>query len=282
MRPLVLTGPTAAGKTSLALDLAERHGAIVVSMDAMQVYRGMDVGTGKVSLADRARVPHRCIDIREPDEPFSAADFAAEAEAAIATGRPVILCGGTPFYLRAFLVPLVEAPAVDPALRASLEALDNPHAALLEVDPVLASRLHPNDRVRLVRGLEYHALTGRRLSEVHDADAQSRRDAEVVWIDAPDLAQRIDRRVLSMIDEGYVAETERLLSRFSRDIKPLLSLGYRHMVAHVLDGLPLAEAVALTQRDTRRFARKQRSFFRSLGLEPGGDPALAAARAFAG
>lgn len=282
MRPLVLTGPTAAGKTALALDLAERHGAIVVSMDAMQVYRGMDVGTGKVSLADRARIPHRCIDIREPDEPFSAADFAAEVEAALAAGQPVILCGGTPFYLRAFLAPLVEAPPVDPAVRARFEALENPHAALLEVDPLLASRLHPNDRVRVVRGLEYHALSGRRLSEMHDADARSRRDAEVVWLDAPDVAERIDQRVFSMIDEGYVAETERLLSRFPRDIKPLLSLGYRHLVAHVLDGLPLAEAVALTQQDTRRFARKQRSFFRSLGLSPGGDPALAAARAFAG
>jgi len=281
MKPLVLTGPTAAGKTAAALEIAERHGAIVVSMDAMQVYRGMDVGTGKVSLADRARVEHRCVDIREADEPFSAADFAAEASAAIATGRPVILCGGTPFYLRAFLVPLVEAPPVDPALRTRLESLENPHAALLDVDPALASRLHPNDRVRVVRGLEYKALTGRRLSEVHDADRRARRDAEVVWLDAPDLAERIDRRVLSMLEEGYVAETERLLARFPRDIKPLLSLGYRHVAAHLLDGLPLAEAVALTQQDTRRFARKQRSFFRSLGLAPGGDPALAAARAFA-
>mgnify|MGYP001561953071 CR=1 FL=1 len=239
-------------------------------MDAMQVYRGLDVGTGKVSVDDRRRVEHRNIDVRDPDETFSAADFVAEAEVAIATGRPVVLCGGTPFYLRAFLFPLVAAPPVNAALRAELEALEDPHPLLAAVDPVLAARLHPNDRVRVVRGLEFHRLTGRPLSSAHADDPRNRRDAEVILLDADDLPERIDRRVLEMVDQGYVAETARVLERYPREVKPLLSFSYRHLVAHVLDGLPLAEAVALTQRDTRRFARKQRSFFRSLGLEPAG------------
>jgi tRNA dimethylallyltransferase len=263
---LVLVGPTAAGKTELALALCERWNATLVSMDAMQVYRGMDIGTAKTPPARRAGVPHRCVDIRNPDQPFSAADFVAEADAVVG---PMVLCGGTTFYLRAWLDGLVPAPPPDPELRARLEGLGDAHAELARVDPALAARLHPHDRVRLVRGLEFHALTGRPLSAAWAEQAPVTRDATVCWIDRPDLYPRIDQRVEAMMAEGYLEEVRGLLARgFGRELKPMQSLGYRHLAAHLHGELTLEEAVRLTARDTRHLARKQRGFLRARGLEP--------------
>lgn len=273
----MLVGPTGAGKTDASLEIADRFGATVVSMDAMQVYRGMDIGTAKVSAEARAAIPHRCIDIRNPDEPFSAADFVAEAAQ---ESGPVVLCGGAPFYLRAWLCGLVPTPPVDLALRAALEALPDLHARLTEVDPVLAARLHPNDRMRVVRGLEIHALTGRPLSALHAEDPHQRRDAEVIWIDRDDLYEGLDRRVDGMMAAGYLEEVRGLLEQgWGRELKPMQSLGYRHLAAHLAGELSLDEAVRLTKRDTRHLARKQRGFFRSLGLSPTADVNRAAARA---
>jgi tRNA dimethylallyltransferase len=274
--PLVLVGPTGAGKTAASLRIAERYGLTVVSMDAMQVYRGMDIGTAKATPEERARVPHRCIDVCDPVEPFDATGFAAEVEA---VGPRALPCGGAVFYLRAWMQPLVDVPRVDPALRAALEALPDPHARLCEVDPVLAARLHPNDRVRVVRGLEVHAMTGRRLSELHAADPRTRRPCTLAWVDRHDLAEVLDRRLDAMLEAGYLAEVERLLaSGVPRDCKPMQSLGYRHLSDHLHGDVTLDEAVRRTRRDTHAFVRRQRSFLRSLGIAPGTDPdALAAA-----
>jgi tRNA dimethylallyltransferase len=280
VRPLVLLGPTGAGKSDAALRVAERWGATIVSMDAMQVYRGFDIGTAKVPAEIRAQVPHRCIDVREADEPWSAADFVAEADG---VRGPMILVGGTTFYFRAWQRPLVETPRVDPALRASLEALPDPHATLREVDPVLAARLHPNDRVRIVRGLEVHALTGRPLSALHAEDPGIARPAEVVWVDRPDLYEGLDARVETMMAAGYLDEVATLLARgWARTLKPMLSLGYKHLAAHLAGEIALDEAVRLTKRDTRHLARRQRGFLRSAGLSAGGDVDAAAACAFGG
>lgn len=278
MKPLVLLGPTGAGKSDVALRLAERYGATVVSMDAMQVYRGMDIGTAKLPAADRARVPHRCIDVRDPDQPFTAADFVAEADA---VQGPMILCGGTTFYFRAWERGLVPAPPVDPALRAELEALPDPHRLLAEVDPALAARLHPHDRVRVIRGLEVWRATGRRLSDLHAEAPRARRPCEVVWLDRDDLYEALDRRVLGMMAAGYLDEVAGLLAAgWSRALKPMRSLGYLHLAAHLAGELELEEAVRRTQRDTRHLARKQRMFLRNAGYVPGGDPEEAARRAF--
>lgn len=287
---LVLAGPTAAGKTEAALAVAERHGATVVSADAMQVYRGMDVGTAKASPAEQARVPHVGIDAVDPDQPFDARDFVALADGVLAAGGPVVVAGGTSFYVRALQRGLVETPPVDPALRAELETLDDPHAALAAVDPTLAARLHPHDRVRLVRGLEVWHQAGVRLSELQDAHAAAPDRIRVLGLclDRDDLDARIDARAVRMIGDGYVDEVRRLLDAgYHRDLKPMRSLGYRHLCDHVLDGLPLDEAVRRTQRDTRRFARKQRTWTNTLRLPvvraAHVDAALAAAtRAFGG
>lgn len=267
-RVVAVAGPTSAGKSALALGLAERLGWTLVSADAMQVYRGLDVGTGKPSAEERARVPHVGVDVAEPGEPFDAADFVALCDAAMAAG-PVVVCGGTALYLQALRRGLVEAPAGGPALRAELSALPDLHAALMAVDPALAARLHPHDHVRLLRGLEVHALTGERLSALQEAHAAmpDRHELVGVWLDRDDLDARIDARVLAMMDAGYLAEVRGLLERgVSPDCKPMRSLGYRHLTEHALAGLPLDEAVRRTQRDTRAFARKQRTWRKALPL----------------
>lgn len=278
MAPLVLLGPTGAGKSALALRLAECHGATIVSMDAMQVYRGMDIGTAKPTESERRRVPHAGIDLRDPDEAWSAADFVAMADA---VSGPRILAGGTTFYFRAWQQGLVATPAADPVLRAELERLPDPHTRLQEVDPVLAARLHPNDRVRVIRGLEVFHATGTPLSALHAADAGLRRPAEVVWVDRVDLYEHIDRRVDTMMAEGYLDEVSRLLAAgYDRTLKPMRSLGYKHLAAHLAGELSLGEAVTLTKRDTRHFARRQRTFLRSAGFTPEGDADAAAQRCF--
>lgn len=270
MRPiLVIGGPTAAGKTDAAIAVASRwRGVRLISADAMQVFRGFDVGTGKPDSATLAAFPHACIDIRDADEPYSAADFAADADAIIHEQDRVVVVGGTGFYLRALLVGLAPAPSADPQLRAELEALEHPHAELARIDPVMASRLHPNDRVRVIRALEVFHKLGRPFSEVQAEFAfdEPRHDAARLWLDRADLEARIDARVLHMVRAGYVDEVEGLLKAgISADTRPMRSLGYRWMVAHLREGLPLADAIANTQRDTRRFARKQRLMLRSIG-----------------
>lgn len=264
---LVIAGPTASGKTEAALAVAERFDGVVMSADAMQVYRGMDIGTAKVTDEERARVTHFGIDMVNPDESFDANDFVAEADRVVAMGKPVIIAGGTSFYLRAFIRGLVQTPTVDPALRAELEASDGLHERLQAVDPVLAARLHPNDRVRLIRGLEVYLQSGKRLSDLQaEHKAQPDRVRAVgLCLERDDLYDRINRRVLMMMEAGYLAEVEALLGKgYDRSLKPMLSLGYRHLTSHLLDGLPLEEAVRLTQRDTRHFSRKQRTWMNTL------------------
>lgn len=279
-RALVLAGPTAAGKSALGLALAERIGGVILSGDAMQVYRGMDIGTASPSAAERARVPHFAIDVVEPTEPFSAGDFLVEAERAFSTGCPVVVVGGTSLYLRALVRGLAATPAISGAIRARVQALPDPHETLSEIDPPLAARLHANDLQRVHRGLEVFYATGERLSDLQAAHAAEpdRVFARGLWLDRNDLDQRIDARVHLMIEAGYVDEVRALLDRgVPRDARPMRSLGYRHLCDHLLDALPLAEAIRRTQRDTRRFARKQRTWRKHLGYPEALSDAMAQA-----
>lgn len=265
---LVLGGPTATGKTDAALEVARRFDVELVSADAMQVYRRLDIGTAKPGPEVLAAHPHHGIDIRDVGEDFDAADFAQMSDEVVAAGKNVVVAGGTGFYIRALLVGLAPTPEPDPAIRAEVEALEDAHAALSEVDPELASRLHPNDRVRVTRGLEVFRQTGRPLSRIHAEHAfdEPRHASVRLLLDRDDLKERIDARVLSMMDRGYLDEVRGLLaSGVDPMCKPMRSLGYRWLAAHLAGDVDLDEAVRRTQRDTRRLARKQRGMFRAVG-----------------
>lgn len=221
-RPLhVVTGPTASGKSALALELAAELDLEIVSMDSMAVYRGMDIGTAKPTAAERARVPHHLIDLVAPAETFDTArwcDAAARAlEDITARGRAPLVVGGTPLYLMAFFKGMMEGPAADPALRAELEAREDAdpgslYAELLAKDPIAAARIHRKDRRRIVRALEVHRLTGRPISERQDHFERQDwlRPCRIVAVqrERDDLHRRVRARTEQMLDRGLLAETE--------------------------------------------------------------------------
>jgi tRNA dimethylallyltransferase len=266
---LVIGGPTAAGKSGLALAIAEKFDAVVVSADAMTVWRGLDVGTAKPSANELARVEHRCIDVRDLHEDFNVADFLAEVDRARAERPRVVVAGGTPFYLAALVRPMAELPGPNPTIRAELEALANPWDQLRELDPPMAEKLHPNDLVRVIRALEVHRITGRPMSEVQAGPpARPPIAGTVVWLDRPDLRERITLRLEDMKLRGYLEETRAALDAGAPlDHRVLRSFAYRHLVDHIVDGLDLDEAFRRTDRDTWRLARKQRTWARGLGFQ---------------
>lgn len=276
---VALVGATATGKSSLALQIAEGLGTPVelISVDSMQVYRGMDIGTAKASPAEQALVPHWLIDVADPDDPMDARRFADLSAAAIADihfrGGVPILVGGTGLWLRALLHGLMPAPPADRALRLALEQLGPAalHARLSEADPVAATRIHPNDAVRCIRALEVLELTGRTISE-HQAEhaAQPPRHQAlqlgVRWPRAT-LYAHIDARTQAMFDAGFVDEVRSLLAAgHARTLRPMGALGYKHVCAALAGEIPMEDAVRLTQRDTRRYAKRQATWF---GNDPG-------------
>jgi len=276
---IVLAGPTGAGKTELAIGLAERLGAEIVSADSQAVYRHFDLGTAKPTPEQRTRVPHHLVSIVEPAEAFSAARWATLADGAIADitarGRRVVVAGGTGLYLRVLLHGLTDTPP-DPAVRRALEqeahrvGPEAMHRRLAEVDPDAAARLAAADVLRVVRALEIHATTGSPPSRLRAAHGfqQARYPARLFFLDPgrEDLEARIAERTRRMFAQGLVAETERLAARGFRDTAPMRSVGYRQALA-VVDGTMTAEqAEGETFLETRRYAKRQRTWFRR---EPG-------------
>jgi tRNA dimethylallyltransferase len=279
VRIVVVAGPTASGKTALAIELAQHLRGEVVGADSQQLYRGLDVGTAKPSADERAAVPHHLIDNAEPGEGWDAARFVRLADEAIAAivarGHLPLVVGGTGLYLRALLHGVVEAPGRDPALRARLEeeamALGRPalHARLAELDPEAAARIRPNDLVRVVRAIEI-AASGRTQSERfrEHAFAPQRYGARILALDLPreELHRRIDARVAAMFAGGLIDEAGALIARFGDRIPVKLPIGYRAAIAVARGELSLAEAVRTVQGETRRYARRQIVWLRR---EPG-------------
>jgi tRNA dimethylallyltransferase len=273
---LVLAGPTATGKSELAAELARAVGGAVVSADSRQIYRGLDVGTAKPTAAERARVPHHCLDLVEPGEPFDAARFRSAAGAAIADirarGRVPLVVGGTGLYVRALLRGLCPAPPARPALRAELEEIatrEGPaslHRRLASVDPALAARLAPRDARRIVRALEVALASGVPLSRLQEAHAFGERPYEALLIGlarpTAELDGRIATRAHAMVAAGFLDEARGLVARGL----VVDAVGYREMLACVEGRCDLAAALAATIRATRRFAKRQRTWFRR---EPG-------------
>jgi tRNA dimethylallyltransferase len=265
---IALMGPTASGKTDLALELAEALDLAVLSVDSRQLYRGMDVGTAKPTAAQRRRVRHELLDLRDPDQPINLQEFTELAQAAIAAEHRrrgvALLVGGSGLYLESLLRGLAP-PAVppQPALRAQLAALGQPlcHGLLRQADPEAATRIMPADAVRTQRALEVLYATGRPLSSQRRLQPPPWRVLEI-GLQPTNLRERIQRRTVCMYEEGLVEETAALLERFGADCPLLRTMGYdeaRRLLAGELDR---SAAIALTERRTRQYAKRQRTWFR--------------------
>jgi tRNA dimethylallyltransferase len=279
----VVVGPTASGKTELAIQLCEEHCGEIVSADSVQVYRYFDIGSGKSSAAELSRARQHLIDVIEPSEPMDAARFAELAEQAIAEirarGKRPIVCGGTFLWVRALIHGLVPAPPADPAIRArhQLRAAEagrgGLHADLARVDPEAARRLAPNDFVRVSRALEVHELTGVRMSEWQAAHGfkTTRHNVRLLGVarEKEDLERRILARCQAMLRAGWVAEAEQLLLRGFAGTRPFASVGYKQVALALETGkvLDLAELELLIFRATRIFARRQRTWLRDQPIE---------------
>lgn len=278
-RVLAVVGPTACGKTSLALALAERLECEIISADSMQVYRGLDIGTAKPSTAELARVPHHLIDVAEPDEDFSVARYQALGREAIARvaarGRLPVVVGGTALYVRALLRDYdFAAPGADPELRRVLarEAVDHGvarlRAELERVDARAAARIHPNDLRRTIRALEVWRLTGQPLSATWRSGRLLYHALLVgIDLDREVLYRRIDARVDHMVRRGLVDEVRALVARgFGPWLISGQALGYKEIVEHLAGRATLEDAVALIKQATRNYAKRQLTWFRR---EPG-------------
>lgn len=273
-----LVGPTAVGKTALALELARAYDAEIISVDSMQVYRYLDIGTAKATPEERRLVPHHLIDIVDPDEDYSLARFLADAAKALADigrrGKAALLTGGTGLYLRGLREGIFDLGPVDEQLRAELarrlaeEGGAALHTELQRLDPESAGRIHPNDRQRLLRALEIFYHSGIPWSEHL---RQSRQHAllppEVPVIglacQRDILYERINRRVESMLAAGLIDEVQGLLDRgYGPELPPMQAIGYRHMVQYLNGSWTLEQARELLARDTRRYAKRQLTWFR--------------------
>jgi tRNA dimethylallyltransferase len=273
--PLFLGGPTACGKSELALLLAEKLGGEIISVDSMQVYRGLDIGTAKPTPAERARIPHHLLDVVELNEPFDAAKFCALAGAAMlaiqSRGRRPIFCGGTGLYFKAYLEGLGEAPPSDAALRAELEAtpLDTLLCELAERDPATFERIDRQNPRRVIRAVEVIRLTGKPFSsqraEWADAPHTTHHAPRLFVLSRPkpDLDARINARVETMFAQGLVAETQHLLERgLAQNPTAMQAIGYRQVVEHLRGERSLAETVELVKIKTRQYAKRQMTWFR--------------------
>jgi tRNA dimethylallyltransferase len=280
--PLVaIVGPTASGKSALGLAVAREFGGEIVSVDSVQVYRGFDIGTAKPSRAERAEVPHHLLDFLEPDQVFTAGDFRREGLRVLADlrsrGRLPVLVGGTGLYLRALLMGLFEGPKRCEALRTRLRQVaarrgpDFLHHLLARLDPAAAARIHPRDHQKLIRAIEVCWTAGRPISALFQQGRKPLQGFRVLTLglnpDRNQLRQRIERRVERMFACGLLEETRAALARPDAGrLKPLQALGYAQACAALRGEVSVGEAIRLAQAATRRYAKRQMTWFRR---EPG-------------
>lgn len=285
---IVLSGPTAVGKTEIAIELAEEFGMEIVNADSLQVYRLLDIGTAKPTPEERLRVTHHLIDIVDPDEPFNTGIYQEKADEVIQAlwRREIvpIVVGGTGLYIRALTRGICQTPEDDNVQKARKEAirkelkkrlhekgLPELYKELQRVDSALAAILHPSDSQRILRGLEIYYLTGTPLShfqKLHRFAEERYRSVKIfLYRDKAELVERINRRVLAMIDKGLCQEVEHILSLgYSPQLKPLQSIGYSQIIAHLEGRMSLEEAIRDIQKETRLYAKRQFTWFRK---EPG-------------
>jgi tRNA dimethylallyltransferase len=273
---VVLLGPTASGKTALSLALAEKFDGEIVSCDSVAVYRDFEIGTAKPSMAERALVPHHCLDIVSPEGDYSAGDYQRDARAAIreitARGRLPVVTGGTGLYLRAMLEGLFEGPRRSEPLRARLRRSAARHGAgwlsrvLDQLDPTAAARIHANDTPKLIRAIEVSLEARRPITEAWSAGAEPLTGYRVLRIGlAPErkaLYARIDARARAMFERGLVDETRRLVEKYGAERKIFDALGYRQAKLLLAGELTEAQAIEEAQRGHRNYAKRQLTWFR--------------------
>ena len=275
---LILTGPTAVGKTALSIRLAKAVDGEIVSADSMQVYRGMDIGSAKVTKEEMDGVPHHLIDVLDPEEDFNVVLFQQMAMKAIASiqerGKLPILTGGTGFYIQSVLygIDFTETKE-DERLRLDLERLaeqegvETLHHMLAQADPKAAEQIHPNNVKRVIRALEVHHQTGRKISDHNEAERQKESPYNYAYFVLTDersrLYERIDRRVDQMMEQGLLDEVKALrASGVPRGATSMQGLGYKELYAYLEGEYPLSEAVRIIKRDTRHFAKRQLTWFK--------------------
>ncbi len=278
---VVIVGPTAVGKSRIAVEVAKAFETEVLTADSRQVYRGMDVGTDKPASEERQAVPHRLIDLVDPDESFNAGLYRRQAideiERLYRDCRLPLVVGGTGLYVRTLLKGLCDAPQADPIMRAALrqeaedQGYDRLYARLVDVDPVIAARLHPRDESKVIRALEVYQLSGRRMSEFQQAHGFAERPFAALMIglnrDRDVLYRRIEGRIDWQLAHGLIEETKQLLAQgYRRDSAAMKGLGYRQVAEHLAGEYDAAEMVRRFKRDTRHFSKRQMTWFRK---EPG-------------
>ena len=274
---IIIGGPTGIGKTAVAVRIAQRFGGEIVNADSMQIYRKMNTGTAKPTPKEQALVKHHLIDIINPDQPFDAVRFADMAGKIIIQlvekqMLPLVV-GGTGLYIKALTHGLFRENSSDPEVRKELHQIAETHGTehlyrnLKQIDPDTADRLHPNDTFRIIRALEVYRVTGAPISDFHNTHRFSDRPYRTLKIgldmDRKILYDRINSRVEAMMDEGLVAEVKQLLAiGYSAELKSMQSIGYRHMADFIEGRLEWDEALDTMKRDTRRYAKRQLTWFR--------------------
>ena len=281
MKPkiVIILGPTAVGKSVIALNLSDEIGAEIINADSQQVYRYLNVGTGKPSAAERARIPHHLIDVVDPDAEFNAAIFRKLALESVENiqgrGRAVIVCGGTGLYIKALTGGLFTGPGSDMEIRKQLDAEIQTHGLrylyerLQTIDPAAITRIHPNDRQRIIRALEIYNLTGKPISawQAEHAFSESRFDTLLIGLnrERAELYALIDQRCDGMIADGLLDEVRGLVEKgYGLNLRPMESVGYRHMGLLLTGQMSAEEALGLMKRDTRRLAKRQLTWFRQV------------------
>ncbi len=280
MKPkiIIISGPTCVGKTSTAIELAGIFNGEIIGADSMQVYRYMDIGTAKPTRAERAAVAHYLVDVADPDEPFDAARFSGMAAAAIedmhTRGKVPFVVGGTGLYIKALLYGLSRARPADPKLlerlkeEAEEKGSDFLHSRLEKTDPVTAEKIHPNDTFRIIRALEIFEKTGKPISNFNKEHGFREERFNTLKFclntDRDILYERINKRVDVMAEQGLADEVKGLFSKgYSRELKPMRSIGYRHMAEYLSGEIDWEEMLETLKRDTRRYAKRQLTWFRA-------------------
>jgi tRNA dimethylallyltransferase len=280
---IVILGPTGVGKSSTAVKLAKELGGEIINCDSMQVYEAFNIGTDKIPLDKREGIPHHLLDVVDPSTQFTAADFVALALKAASTiinkKRLPFIVGGTGLYLKALIDGLFPGGKSNPKIRQKLEkeaqkkGLESLRAKLMEVDPVYSQKINSNDKFRIIRALEVYLSTKKPFSEHFSHTKSSVEDFNIIKIglklERQEIYKRIEQRTDNMFERGLIQEVEGLLQkRIDESSPPFRALGYKHALQYLKKEIPLEEAISLTKRDTRRYAKRQMTWFKKMkGIE---------------